>query len=577
MGGPAQSKTNMPFYTELRRRNIFKVAFLYTVGGALLAWLALLAETQFGLHGWANRIVMVLIVIGFPVALIFSWVYEVTPAGLRKAVDVDQTQSIVFKTGQKLNAALAVLIVLAAVAMIADRLLPELIRIEKTPLQEISKRVSVSPPAEDALMPPRDAKTPAEIRSFTLENGLKIIVWPDHDIPNVVMYNFVRAGGRNEYPGITGLSHFFEHMMFNGSENVPPGEFDRIMEAAGGANNAYTSEDVTVYQDWFPRSALDTVFALEADRLENLKVDPEVVETEREVVYSERRLGVDDDYVGRLYEQMMATAFVAHPYQFPVIGWPSDIENWRQSDLEDYFRRYYAPNNCTMVFTGDVTAEEIFAYATAYLAPIPSQEPPESIRTVEPVQQGLRRIEVIAPAQTPMLHLAFHAGSASDPETLPLNLLLNILLGGESSRLHRALVEEEQLAISVGGFQGEGFDPGLAYLYLTLPPGADVAAVEARVMELLGELASEGVTEAELNKARNIILADFWRDMATIDGKASRIGNFEVFLGDYEKLFQLPGAMEAVSVDDIREIAASVFRYDNATIGVLHAGSEVTE
>jgi len=461
--------------------------------------------------------------------------------------------------------------------MIADRLLPELVRVEKTPLQAITKRVNPAPIDDGVLQAPVGENIPAEIRHFTLANGLKIIVWPDHDIPNVVLYIFVRAGSRNEYPGITGLSHFFEHMMFNGSEHVPPGDFDNIMEAAGGANNAYTSNDVTVYQSWFPRSALDTIFALEADRIGGLKIDPEVVESERGVVHSERRTRVDDNNMGRLYEQVRATAYVAHPYQFPVIGWPSDIENWNQSDLERYFRIYYAPNNGTMVFTGDVTPEEIYTYAMTYFAGIPAQEPPAAIRTVEPQQRGARRTEINIAAQTPLLHLAFHAGSATDPETLPISLLLNILVDGHSSRLYRTLVEDEQLAISVSGFQDEGFDPGLVYFFLVLPPGANVAAVETRVMEVLADIVENGVTDAELAKARNIALADFWRDMATIDGKASQLGNYEVYLADYEKLFALPEAMAAISSDDIRAAAAKVFRADNATIGVLHAGDAEAE
>jgi len=559
----------MSLLSELRRRNVFKFAFVYLVAAALLFWFAMIAETQLDLPGFFSELVIVMLILGFPGALMFAWAYEITPAGLKKAVDVDQTQSIVFKTGQKLNAALSVLIVLAAVAMIADRLLPELAHIEETPLEAISKTVPATPELVEALLPPEGSDVPSEIRSFTLDNGLKIIVWPDHDIPNVVMYNFVRAGGRNEYPGITGLSHFFEHMMFNGTENVPPGDFDRIMEAAGGANNAYTSSDVTVYQDWFPRSALGTIFALEADRLENLAIDPEVVESERGVVQSERRSRVDNDNVGKLFEQMTATAFLAHPYQFPVIGWPSDIESWTQQDLESYFRTYYAPNNSVMVFTGDVTPEEVYNYALTYFGGIPAQEPPAGIRTIEPEQLGTRRIALQAPAQTPLLHVAFHAGSATDPETLPMTLLLDILSEGDSSRLHRLLVEEENLAISVGAFQDEGFDPGLAYFYLTLPPGGDPAIVEARMFEVFADVAENGVTEEELAKARNIVLANFWRRLATINGKASQLGNFEVFLGSYERLFDLPDDVEAVTVDALRDVAASVLVPRNATIGVL--------
>ncbi len=543
-----------PFIAELSRRNVFKVAFVYIVAGALLYWLASVAQTQLELPWWFSRLVGILFVVGFVPALIFAWVYEITPRGLKKAVDVDQTQSIVFKTGQKLNASLAVLVVLAAVAMIADRLLPELAVVEPPPF------------VFDA---PTGPNAPAEIRSFTLDNGLKIIVWPDHDIPNVVMYNFVRAGGRNEYPGITGLSHFFEHMMFNGTSNLEPGEFDRIMEAAGGANNAYTSNDVTVYQDWFPKSAIRTIFELEADRLENLAIDPDVVESERGVVYSERRSRIDNDNWGLLYEQMMANAYVAHPYQFPVIGWPSDIEYWTVEDLESFFRTYYAPNNCVMVFTGDVTPEEIYALADEFLAGIPAQDPPEEVTTVEPEQLGVRRILIETSAQTPLLHMAFHAGRASDPETLAMNMLLEIIVGGDSSRLHRLLVEELEIATYVGGFHHEGFDPSTVYFYLGLRSGVDPADAEAEFLAALAAIVADGVTEAELDKARNIMLADFWRSMATIDGKASALGDFEVFHGSYEKLFDRSDAVDAVSAEDLRSAAADIFRLDNATIGVL--------
>ena len=271
---------------------------------------------------------------------------------------------------------------------------------------------------------------------------------------------------------------------------------------------------------------------------------------------------------------MAATAYVAHPYQFPTIGWPSDIESWTEEDLATHYRTYYAPNNRTMVFSGDVTAEEIFELSEARFAPIPAQDPPPAVRTIEPEQQGTRRILVAAPAQTPLLHMAFHAGDATDPRTQPLNLLLNILVGGESSRLHQALVEDEPLVLSVNGFQDEGFDPGLAYFYLALPPGGDPAVVERRVLEELQKVVADGVTESELDKARNIMLADFWRDLATIDGKAGALGRYAVFLGNYELLFDLPDDLETITVDDIRAAAASVFRVENMTVGVLQELAE---
>ena len=548
----------MALFAELRRRNVLKVALLYAIASWLILWFVINTGEVLGLPTWTDFFVSLVLLIGLPVALLFAWTYEITPGGLRKAVSVDQTQSIVYKTGQKLNAAVAVLLVLGILAVLGEGLLPKF------------EFLVPGIPEGDA---PVSENTPPEIRSLVLDNGLKIIVWPDHDIPNIVMYNYVRAGGRNEYPGITGLSHFFEHMMFLGTETLEPGEFDSTMEAAGGANNAYTSSDLTVYQDWFPRSALDVIFEIEADRLENLQVYAEAVAAERDVVFSERRSSVDDNNFFKLYEQMNATAFVAHPYQFPVLGWPSDIESWTEEDLRNYYRTYYAPNNRTMIFTGDITAEEIFRLSEKHFAPIPTQEPPPPIRTVEPEQQGARRIAINVAAQTPLLHMAFHAGNATDPQTAPLNLLLNILVGGESSRLHRALVEDEEIVLDINGFQDEGFDPGLAYFYLTLPPGGDAVVVERRMLEELQRVIDEGVTAAELAKAKNIVMADFWRDLSTINGKASALGRFEVFLGDYELLFTQPQQMESISIEDLQE-AAKIFRADNMTVGVLQGAAE---
>ncbi len=556
----------MSLFSELRRRNVIKVALLYAVASWLVVWIIDHLVDGFGLSAWVSDYVLLLLVIGLPVALIFAWVYEITPAGLKKAVDVDQTQSIVYKTGQKLNAALAVLAVLGVAAVIGEKLLPTFEPPPQVKLEEIRLKPVFDYSAK--------AEVPREITSFNLPNGLEIIVWPDHDIPNVALFYFVRAGGRNEYPGITGIAHFFEHMMFNGTKKRAQGAFDREMEAAGGANNAYTSNDVTVYMDWFPRSALETIFELESDRLRNLAIDPKVVESERGAVYSERRQGVDDDNSGRLYEQVMATAYVAHPYQNPVIGWPSDIENWTQQDLEAFFKTYYAPNNITMIFAGDVTPEEIYLLADQYFSAIPRQHPPPAITTVEPEQQGPRRLLIETAAQTPLLHVAFHAGAAADAETLHLDLLLAILAEGDSSRLHRLLVEEEQIALQVGAFQTGGFDPGVAYFYLALPPGGDPDAVEARLVEELERVAREGVTRDELTKARNLRLAAFWRDLQTIRGKASALGDYEVFTGDYENLFAVPETLSATTAEQLKAAAQEVFRRNNMTVGVLRGPAD---
>jgi zinc protease len=417
------------------------------------------------------------------------------------------------------------------------------------------------------------AQVPGErdVQSVTLANGMQIIIWPDHDIPDVALYNWVRVGSRNEVPGITGLAHFFEHMMFNGTSTRAPGEFDRTLEANGARNNAYTSSDTTVYQDWFPRSALETVFELEADRLRNLAFDPKVIESERSVVHSERRLRIDDSHFGRLQEQVQATAFLAHPYGIPTIGWPSDIQSWRIEDLKKFFATNYAPNNCTLVLVGDVEPARVLALARKYLEPIPAQEPPEPIRTSEPPQLGERRVNISADAQTPLLQFAYHGIAGSDARQPALDLLARILTDGDASRLHRALVEEQKVAVSADGYVEGGFDPGLAWFFLSLPAGGDTAKAEAAFTREIARLVKDGVTAEELSRARNQALADFWRGLATIDGKAQALGDYAVLRGGYQRLFDAPRAYESVTTQDIQKLATELLQPGNRTVGVLAA------
>jgi zinc protease len=407
------------------------------------------------------------------------------------------------------------------------------------------------------------------IRSLTLANGLKIIVWPVRNIPNVALYNWVRAGSRNEAPGITGLAHFFEHMMFNGTARRRSGDFDKLMEAQGGANNAFTSDDITVYQDWFPRDALELIFDLESDRIANLAFDPEVIESERGVVYSERRLSVDDNNHGHLAEQVQAAAFVAHPYQFPTIGWPADIQSWQMKDLQKFFRTYYAPNNQTFVLAGDVSPDEVFALARKYLEPIPRQAAPEPVRAVEPEQEGERRIVVKRSAQTPLLQYAYKAPAAADPRAPALSLLISILVDGDASRLYRELVERQKVVVDLGGHWHEGFDPALFWLYFTLPEGSDPESLQPVIDAQLARVANEGVTADELRRAKCMAAVAFWKKLSTIDGKAQLLGEYEIFHGDWSKLFTAAADFERVTVEEVQAIAREVLDVNRRTVGIL--------
>lgn len=416
------------------------------------------------------------------------------------------------------------------------------------------------------------ASAPAQqvdVKTHTLKNGMKILVQEDNSIPNVALYIFYRVGSRNERPGTTGLSHFFEHMMFNGAKKYGPGEFDRVMEANGGANNAYTSQNVTVYQDWFPRSALEKIFDLEADRIRDLSLDPKVIESERGVVASERRTGVDSSNFGILFEQLWATAYIAHPYQWPVVGWMVDIENWKREDLVSHFKMGYSPSNATMVVAGNVTLDEIVALAQKHLEPIPSHDPPPPVTTTEPPQRGERRVEVRKFAQLPILMLGYHVPETKSPDFYAIEVLEKLLFSGQSSRLYKRLVDKDQLALSVNGGWQLAFDPTLFIVNTQPKDGVDPATVEKAIYEELERLKTEPITDNELQKAKNILIADFYRAMKTINGKANTLGSYEVFFGDYRKLFAAPDAYSKVTKEDVMRVAKEYFGAENRTVATL--------
>jgi zinc protease len=408
-----------------------------------------------------------------------------------------------------------------------------------------------------------------EVKTHTLKNGMKILVQEDHSIPSATMYIFYRIGSRNERPGTTGLSHFFEHMMFNGAKKYGPGEFDRVMEAAGGRNNAYTSYDVTVYQDWFPSSALELIYDLEADRIQNLGFDPKIIESERGVVASERRTSVDNNNFGILNEQLWAAAYTAHPYQWPVVGWMVDIQNWKMEDLRRHFEMGYSPSNATMLVVGDVTADNVFKLAEQYIEPIPSHAPPPKVTTQEPEQLGERRIVVTKFAQLPILMLGYHVPQTSSPDYYALRVLDTILFAGQSSRMYQRLVDKDQLALRVNSEFDFALDPTL-YSVVVLPKaGVKTEDIEKATYEELDKVKSNGVADHELQKAKNILLADFYRQMKSINGRANTLGTYEVFFGDYKKLFTASDEFAKVTVEDVKRVAQKYFTDKNRTVATL--------
>jgi predicted Zn-dependent peptidase len=413
-----------------------------------------------------------------------------------------------------------------------------------------------------------------DVKTFTLKNGMKFLVIEDNSIPNANMYLFYRVGSRNEYQGITGLSHFFEHMMFNGAKKYGPKQFDRTMEFNGGSNNAYTTENVTVYTDWFPASATEVIFDLEADRIATLSIDPKMVESERGVVLSERSTGLENSPWNMLGQAVVSQAFQEHPYHWPVIGYEDDMKNWKQGDLERYFKTYYAPNNCVAVVSGSVKFDEVKALAEKYIEPIPAQPDPPKVHTVEPAQTGERRIVMQKDVATPYLNIVYHTPNSQNADYYALTLLSDILSSGKSSRLYSALVDKKQLATQVFTDFGQSFDPYLFGFYAVASKGINENDLEKAIYEEIEKIKKEGVGEKELQKVKNQEVIGFYNQVETINGKSNNIGTYEVFFGDYRKMFDAPSLYNKVTVEDIKRVANKYFIKSNRTVGVLKSNTE---
>ncbi len=416
-----------------------------------------------------------------------------------------------------------------------------------------------------------------QVHEHTLPNGLRVRLVENHAVPTISYYTFFRVGSRNERPGITGIAHLFEHMMFNGAAKYGPKQFDRVLESAGGSSNAYTSPDVTAYYEDFAADALETVIDLESDRMRSLAITPEMLASEREVVKEERRLRVDNDIVGMLDEALGSLVWRAHPYHWPVIGWMKDIEAISREDALAFFRTYYAPTNAIVVAVGDLDPAETLALIERYYGDIPAGPAVPEVIDSEPEPNGERRAEVHYPSQAPALMIGYRAPKARDEETFVLDVIQSVLSIGDSSRLIKRLVYTEEIATNVMVDFGWRIDPGVFLVFAELQPGGDPKRVERSIYQELERIAEEGIDDLELQKAKNTLRAHFLHEIATNNGRAHAIGNYETLLGDWRESLRTLERYAAIRNADVKRVAAKIFSPKNRSVVTLVPASDEAE
>ena len=426
-------------------------------------------------------------------------------------------------------------------------------------------------PAKPAAATAGPALSPAtfKVERHTLKNGMVVLTHEDHAVPAATFWQWFKVGSRNEAPGITGISHYFEHMMFNGSKNVAPKDYDKILESSGGYSNAFTDRDMTAYYEDIASDRLDVLFRLDSDRMASLSLLPEQLKSEIEVVKEERRLRTDNDIAGMLDEQLYAGAFLASPYRWPVVGWMGDLERITREECVAYFRTYYAPNNCILVLTGDFDTKTALAQIEKSFGAIPAQAPPARPVDSEPEQKGERRAEVHYPAENVSFQVGYKAPGVSSEDVAVLDVLSSILGDGESSRLHQALIYRQQIALSASSFMRTRLDATLFEFYVEMKPGRAAAEGEKALYGVLDTLAKEGPTERELEKAKNLLEAAFVKSLKTNNGVGEQLGFHEHVFGDYNAMFKAVDRYRAVTAEDCRRVAQKYFVPLQRTVVVL--------
>lgn len=411
---------------------------------------------------------------------------------------------------------------------------------------------------------------------YKLPNGLKLIVREDHRSPTVAHMVWYKAGSVDEHNGTTGVAHVLEHMMFKGTKSVGPGEFSKKVAALGGRENAFTSNDYTAYFQQIEKSKLGAVMALEADRMQNLKLSEEEFKKEIQVIMEERRLRTDDQAQSLLYEQFLATAFNASPNRHPVIGWMSDLKTMTYQDARHWYDSWYSPTNATVVVVGDVQPQDVLRLVEDTYGRVPAKEINARKSQIEPEQTGIKRFNLKAPAENSVIYMGWKVPKLTPPkfdekDPYALEVLAGVLDGNPNARLNRILVRDKRIALSTGA----GYDSccsrtnTLFMINVSLMPGKSPAVVEAEIKKIIGDIATNGISEAELQRVKIAITAAQVYKRDSVFGQAMEIGSTEMGDMSWRQLDDWNKRLQEVTIAQVKEVAKKYFIDDQLTVGVL--------
>jgi zinc protease len=408
-----------------------------------------------------------------------------------------------------------------------------------------------------------------EIKEWQLENGLRVIFTPLRRVPAVTVQVWYHVGSKNEHVGIRGVAHMFEHMMFKGSTHVLPEQHAQMISRLGGENNAFTAQDVTAYHNTLPRQYLGFALHLEAERMHQLHLTPGTIKSEREVVKEEKRLRLENSPIGRALEAMYALAYTKHPYAWTPAGDIPDLNRVTQQEVQDFYRRYYVPNNATVVVVGDTTEQEVRLAVAREFNGIPRGPTPPMVSVIEPTQVAYREKMGDWPTQLNVVLGAYHIPALREADIPALQVLAAVLSTGKSSRLNQSLVRKDKIALQAGGFLDAHEHPGLLVTYAVGLATHNAEKMKGRLLDEVERLTTEAVTSQELTKVKNQLATRFLNRLQTIDGLAMQMGDSTYLRGDPRAFLEDSVRYDQVSAADVKRVAATYLRRTNLSLVLL--------